>query len=529
LPEKVDGDILLPEGGIVASVLESRVARTAVLTLLFVAAWVNSVNPYFWGVDDYEWLDLARAYPAKGYFLPSAISKVDVPERPGAKVLLVGRPLVRALFSLEYRVYRENALGYHLTNVIIHFLSLILVYRIASLLVPQGAFAFISACLFAIFPRHSESVTWISGRCDLVMGLFFFLAVYFFLLFLKSSGTWRYLLALFAVGFALLSKETAVGLPPLLFGASLLRPCGGQLARKKILLLSLPFFLLLGGYLLWRLSLQPGAYSDIYLGKSFLQLSALVGLNAGHYIANLAVPVNYEALLGGSFWGDFVQWGKSLLHQGAGQFLFIGAAVLIATLLVFLFAKGRRFTRFLILWLVFSLAVALPIFGERLLYVPSAAFLMFVAALITRGISDRRRFLSVLSAACFAILGGLYMFSTIQKNANFERAGKIDYRIAADIERILPEKAGLKYIFLLHIPVKIGRWPYVISNFGARTTARVLRGKDITLRIYSPEEYRQFYDDLAKTAGQKRLVLFWNGRNLRVMDIGAPAGDSEGG
>ena len=199
-------------------------SRWGIILGLFALAWANSLSPYFWGIDDYEWLDIAKSYPAGPYFDPARIRNIDVPERPEARVLLTGRPLVRALFSIEYHLFGESARFYHADNVLLHFLALLLLFQIARRLLAGGNFAFITACLFAIFPRHAESVTWISGRCDLLMGLFFFLSLYLFLLFLERGLIRYWLISILAGALALLSKETAIALAPVLLYSALRIP-----------------------------------------------------------------------------------------------------------------------------------------------------------------------------------------------------------------------------------------------------------------------------------------------------------------
>ncbi len=80
----------------------------------------------------------------------------------------VFRPLTFASFWLDQRLWWRNALGFHLTSVLLHALNGALVYRLARLL-GCGAFAALGgALLFAVHPIHTEAVAWVTGRVDVL-------------------------------------------------------------------------------------------------------------------------------------------------------------------------------------------------------------------------------------------------------------------------------------------------------------------------------------------------------------------------
>src|SRR5207302_490506 len=79
--------------------------------------------------------------------------------------------------------------------------------------------AVIAGALFALHPAHTETVSWIGGRADLVCGLFYFPAVLFFIMYLQRRGSPQgragvlYALALLMAMGALLGKEIGVTVP----------------------------------------------------------------------------------------------------------------------------------------------------------------------------------------------------------------------------------------------------------------------------------------------------------------------------
>ena len=82
-------------------------------------------------------------------------------------------PLTTLSHMLDCQLYGLNAGGHHLTNVILHTISVLLLFLVLKQM--TGAFwqsAFVAA-LFAIHPLHVESVAWIAERKDVLSAVFF--------------------------------------------------------------------------------------------------------------------------------------------------------------------------------------------------------------------------------------------------------------------------------------------------------------------------------------------------------------------
>lgn len=143
-------------------------------------------------------------------------------------------PLSWMTLGLDYRVWGMNPAGYHLTNLLLHTASAVMVYFLARRLLagapsarddPRStsttgrtalAAAF-AALAFAVHPLRVESVAWVTERRDVLSGLFYFSSI---LAYLRSRdaarpGRWS-ALALILFAAALLSKATAMTLPAVL-------------------------------------------------------------------------------------------------------------------------------------------------------------------------------------------------------------------------------------------------------------------------------------------------------------------------
>jgi len=111
------------------------------------------------------------------------------------------------LNTVNYKIAKNNPFVYHLTNVILHTITCVLLFYFLRLFFPILP-SLIGSCLFAVLPIHTENVTWIAGRAHLLIGLFF-LAI--FLLFYYK----KYLLGLLIFTFLSMSKNMWVGFIPI--------------------------------------------------------------------------------------------------------------------------------------------------------------------------------------------------------------------------------------------------------------------------------------------------------------------------
>lgn len=123
-------------------------------------------------------------------------------------------PLVYTSFRIEYALWGLNPAGYHWVNILLHSANALLVWRLLERLRVPGAW--LAAAIFALHPVQVESVAWISERKNVLMGIFFLLALLFWVKFLDGSSKRigrSYVLALVFYALALLSKTTACTLP----------------------------------------------------------------------------------------------------------------------------------------------------------------------------------------------------------------------------------------------------------------------------------------------------------------------------
>jgi hypothetical protein len=125
------------------------------------------------------------------------------------------KPLTIVSFSIEKMLYGlDNPEWWHLNNIILHLICVILVFRIALALGLKIIPAAFCALLFGIHPMRVESVAWITERKDVLYGSFYLLALYYYIKSVKLSFQKRYVVIIhLSFILSLLSKMTAVTLP----------------------------------------------------------------------------------------------------------------------------------------------------------------------------------------------------------------------------------------------------------------------------------------------------------------------------
>ncbi len=120
-------------------------------------------------------------------------------------------PLLHSAFWIEHRLWGGAVLGYHLTNVILHAASALLVVITVRRLSLPGAW--LAGFIFALHPVCVNSVAWISEQKSTLSAVFYLGAALAFLRFDRTRRRTQYAVASVLFLLALLSKTVTATLP----------------------------------------------------------------------------------------------------------------------------------------------------------------------------------------------------------------------------------------------------------------------------------------------------------------------------
>jgi len=345
------------------------------------------------------------------------------------------RPIRTASYALDYAVSGLEPWGYHVVNVALHAGATVLVFLIAQGLFERLPTALIAALVFAVHPIQTDAVTYLSGRRDVLSGLFVLAGFYAFMRY-RGSGRAIFLgLAILLYPLAFLSKESGIILPLLCIAYDIYRRLevdrmGGVVVGSLRAVLAgtwatlwegrrlyLPLLGLAGGFAAYVLLFVRGTWQQAYHGGSLAMTLLTMSRVVLHYIGLLLFPLtlnadySYNAFPVTTTWTDPRAWVAVLILAGLGY----GWLILV----------GRRpLAAFGGAWFALALlpvAQIVPhheLMAEHFLYIPSVGFALLAAGFLEPLLLHPQRARAVYVAAGLAL--GLLSLRTVWRNTDWK-------------------------------------------------------------------------------------------------------------
>ncbi len=361
--------------------------------MLLSLALMIAVLFVYWNVQRYEFLRFdEELYVTKNAHVLAPLSWAKIRWAFTAMDAGIWHPLTWLSLMLDHELYGLYAGGYHWTNVVLHGLGTVLLFMALRRMTARAGGSFVVALLFGIHPLHVESVAWVAERKDVLSGLFWMAALWFYGAYVEQGGWWRYLLVLASFVLGLLSKPMAVTLPFVLLlldywplrrleigcghseEAGLVSK-GTQRKRPSWLLLEkVPFFLLSAFFSL--LAFHAQNYAGAVLPLESLPFSTRIG-NA---------LISYNRYLGKTFWpSDLAVFYP---YPTVRPFLQIAAAFIFLVLVTAMVLYWRRRYPYLLVGWFWYVGTLIPVIGlvqvgsqsmaDRYTYIPLVGvFMMF--------------------------------------------------------------------------------------------------------------------------------------------------------
>jgi len=225
---------------------QSKIFLLFIIIVLSFSAYSFTVTNSFKTLDDYGTI---IANPNIKSF--ANIKKIFTTSHFG--IAAYYRPMLQLSFMIDYHFFGLNAFYYYLTNIFLHLLVSIFVFLLVKEFFDDTLMPFFVSLLFAIHPVHWVTVCTITGRSSSIVAVFFIAAVYFFCRSKNRGDHYGYYAAsLICFLGALLSRETAVMIPIILFSYLCLTRFSDLKGVLKELMQLIPFFCILGIYFLMR-------------------------------------------------------------------------------------------------------------------------------------------------------------------------------------------------------------------------------------------------------------------------------------
>jgi len=125
------------------------------------------------------------------------------------------RPLIGVLYMVDRFAWNLDPRVMHLENIFFHLVNVLLFFLFSKELFKKSGektrcLPFLSSLLFAVHPMATESVNWISGRTDLLAGMFILFAALILLRFRDNRSWWYWPAIALSVLCGMLAKETAL-------------------------------------------------------------------------------------------------------------------------------------------------------------------------------------------------------------------------------------------------------------------------------------------------------------------------------
>ena len=309
------------------------------------------------------------------------------------------RPLLNLSLMLDNHLGGVLPFIYHLDNILLHILTVILLFCLLDCLFKNRILAFFFSLIFLVHPVLTQAVAWIPGRNDSLLTIFILAAFLSFLKFFEYPKL-KFLAAYaFFFGLALFTKETAIFLPILIIVYFI------SIGRKTSLALIDRFLVLI-------ISLVPGFIWLIMHSLAFSKENIRVGSAIGSVINNLP---NTLAMAGKMIF----PFNLSVLPDALDSTMLYGIIALIILVVALIFSKQKRYdylffgaTWFLVFFLPpFAISNSVPYFLEHRLYLPIIGFLIILAEIdFIKNLNFNRRRVQLISLFVLLILSGITFY-----------------------------------------------------------------------------------------------------------------------
>jgi tetratricopeptide (TPR) repeat protein len=322
-------------------------------------------------------------------------------------------PLTWLSHMLDCEIYGLNPPGHHVTNVLIHTVSSVLLFwalrKMTGAVWPS---AFVAA-VFALHPLHVESVAWAAERKDVLSGLFWMLTMLAYAHYAERPNFKRYVLIVLAFVMGLMSKPMVVTLPfvLLLLDWWPLDRLARKATLRHLIAEKIPLFVLSAISCVITVIAQQQ-------GKA---VATLEKIPLADRVANMFA--SYTGYIGKTLWPNRLSVFYPHPHAG-----FSDAAVIACTLLLVLITATSIYTglrrKYIAIGWLWYVGTLVPMIGlvqtgaqamaDRYMYIPMLGLLIIIAWAVKDLVANQPHWRIVVASLAVAALLSSLVLTRIQ-------------------------------------------------------------------------------------------------------------------
>lgn len=409
--------------------------------------------------DDYIWVAETATFDNVSAFVRSqyALKAVDFRYRP----------LMPTTVWLCYQATGPAPFCFHLVGFVLHFFNILLVGQLAYLISQNKWSAWASMLFFAVYFAHVETVVWVSDLGNLLATFFMLITVIGFVNFGFYCNIALWGLSLVTFGLALISKESALALGPILGAWAIIlawQPRTAGPSRAVTMAAGLSYMLLEGLYIFFinrtGLNFALSGTGNYAFHFNLISLRNLVNypLNFIRPFDAARLEIFYQRVY------DVIQSSPPFSTAQLTSIVAVPDFTWIVGGTVALWLTG--------LWLIwrreagYSLALSwlglgiLPVifiggFGDRHLYVASVGLSLLIGFLLLGGSKRNRPVRTskyILPTLIVATILAFNIYWTKTRVDNWQVAGHTAKKIVATIVATYPNFADGAEVWVINLP-----------------------------------------------------------------------------
>ncbi len=300
-------------------------------------------------------------------------------------------PLTILTFAVEHHFWGNNPFVYHVDNLLLHIIVVILIFIFALEMGLKSPAALWAAGLFALHPMHAEAVAWATARKDVLYSVFFMGSLLNYVRYLKTERKDFFVLANILGILSMLAKPMALSLPLVLLLCDWFY---GRKLNRNTFAEKIPLFIVISllGWLTYSLNIHKALLT---FNGLFLWCRTFV-----FYLEKFLFPFIFMPI-----------------YPLPGPLTLIASPLILALILCFLFLKRKS------KWIVFAFGFYVcSIFfllrfnsdfdttfvADRYMYLPSLGFCLLFgwgAEKVLEGNVFKKTFMAFLLMSLFLSLG----------------------------------------------------------------------------------------------------------------------------